>query len=72
MFKGISAQSSLAEEVGLPSSVIASRDCTLTGNQPQPLYETIYFSSTSIQHDSQEVKQTTQAGITRYRTCHFL
>ena len=60
----ISAQSSLAEEVSPPSSVIASRDYALTGNQPHQLHDTIYSSSISIQHDSQEVKQITQAGIT--------
>jgi len=60
----ISAQSGLAEEIGPPSSVIASRDYSLTGNQPSQLHDTIYSSSISIQHDSQEVKQTTQAGIT--------
>jgi len=60
----ISAQSSLAGEFGPPSSVIASRDTSLVGNQPQQLHETIYSSSPSTQHDSQEVKQTTEAGIT--------
>jgi len=58
--------------VGPPSSVIASRDTLPTGNQPQQLYGTIYSSSSSIQHDSQEVKQTTQAGITKDQLCDWI
>ena len=60
----ISAQSSLAEEVGLPSSVIASRDYISTTNQTQQLHDTIDSLLLLSQHDSKEVKHTTHAGIT--------
>jgi len=59
----ISAQSSLAEEVGPPSSVIASRDYISTENQTLQLHDTIDSLLLLSQHDSKEVKQT-QAGIT--------
>jgi len=60
----ISAQSSLAEEVGPPSSVSASRDYISTTNQTPPLYDTINSLLLLSQHDRKEVKQTTPAGIT--------
>jgi len=62
----ISAQSSLAEEVGPPSSVIASRDYISTTNQTQQLHDTIDSLLLLSQHDSKEVKQT-RAGITKAR-----
>jgi len=60
----ISAQSSLAEEAGPPSTVSASRDYISTTNQIPQLYDTINSLLLLSQHDSKEVKQTTQAGIT--------
>jgi len=60
----ISAQSSLAEEVGPPSTVSASRDYISTTNQTPQLYDTINSLLLLSQHDRQEVKQTTQHGIT--------
>jgi len=59
----ISAQSSLAEEVGPPSSVIASRDYISTTNRTQQLHDIIDPSLLLSQHDRKEVKQT-RAGIT--------
>jgi len=64
----ISAQSSLAEEVGPPSTVSASRDYISTTNETPPLYDTINSLLLLSQHDSQEVKQTTQHGITHVCT----
>jgi len=60
----ISAQSSLAEEVGPPSTVSASRDYISTTNQTPQLYDTINSLLLLSQHDRKEVKQTTQHGIT--------
>ena len=62
----ISAQSSLAAEVGPPSTVSASRDYISTTNQTPQLYDTINSLLLLSQHDSKEVKQTTQYGITLY------
>jgi len=59
-----SHQYPLADTVGPPSTVITSRDISLTGNQTSQLDETIYSTSSHILHDSQEVKQTAQAGTT--------
>jgi len=53
----ISAQSSLAEEVGPPSTVSASRDYISTTNETPPLYDTITSLLLLSQHDRQEVKQ---------------
>jgi len=64
----ISAQSSLAEEVGPPSSVIASRDYISTTNQTLQLSDTIDSLLLLSQHDRKEVKQT-RAGITRVPSC---
>jgi len=64
----ISVQSSLAEEVGPPSTVSASRDYISTTNQTPQLYDTISSLLLLSRHDRQEVKQTTQHGITHYRT----
>jgi len=60
----ISAQFSLAEEVGPPYSVSASRDYIPTTNQTPQLYDTIDSLLLLSQHDRKEVKQTTPAGIT--------
>ena len=60
----ISAQSSLAEEVGPPATVSASRDYISTTNQTPQLYDTINSLLLLSQHDRKEVKQTTQYGIT--------
>ena len=60
----ISAQSSLAEEVGPPSTVSASRDYISTTNETPQLYDTINSLLLLSQHDRQEVKQTTQDDIT--------
>jgi len=60
----ISAQSSLAEEVGPPSTVSASRDYISTTNQTPQLYDTINSLLLLSPHDRPEVKQTTQHGIT--------
>jgi len=57
----ISAPSSLAEEVGPPSSVIASRDYSLTANQTLQLHDTIDSLLLLSQHDRKDVEQ---AGIT--------
>ena len=54
----ISAQSTLAEEVGPPSTVSASRDHILTTNGTPQLYDTINSLLLLSQHDRQEVKQT--------------
>jgi len=62
----ISAQSSLAEEVGPPSTVSASRDYISTTNQTPQLYDTINSLLLLSQHDSKEVKQTKTRDITRY------
>ena len=56
-----------ADTVGPSSTVMSSRDISLTGNQPSQLYETIDTSSLSLLHDSQEVKHTIQAGTTQIR-----
>jgi len=53
-----------AEEVGPPSSVSASRDYISTTNQTPQFYDTINSLLLLSQHDRQEVKQTTQHGIT--------
>ena len=58
----VSAQSSLAEEVGPPSTVSASRDYISTTNETSQLYDTITSLFLLSQHDRQEVKQTTQKG----------
>ena len=60
-----SHQYSLADTVGPPSTVIASRDISLIRNQTQQLYETSDTLSLSPLHDSQEVKLTTQTGTTQ-------
>ena len=60
----IGYQSSPADLVGPPSTVMASRDTPLTGNRIPPFYDTIETSSPSFVHDSKEVKHTTQAGTT--------
>jgi len=60
----ISAQSSLAEEVGPPSTVSASRDYISTTNETPQLYDTINSLLLLSQHDSKEVKQTTSDDIT--------
>ena len=62
----ISAQSSLAEEVGPPSSVSASRDYISTTNETPQLHDTITSLLLLSQHDRQEVKQT-QHDITLLR-----
>jgi len=64
----ISAQSSLAEEVGPPSTVSASRDYIPTTNETPQLYDTINSLLLLSQHDRQEVKQTTQHDITLFIT----
>jgi len=66
----ISAQSSLAEEVGPPSTVSASRDCISTTNETPPLYDTITSLLLLSQHDRQEVKQI-QPDITHVHTLHW-
>jgi len=53
-----------ADTVGPPSTVMSSRDISLTGNLPSQLYDTIDTSSLSLIHDSQEVKHTQTAGTT--------
>jgi len=53
-----------ADTVGPPSTVMSSRDISLTGNQPSQLYDTIDTSSLSLIHDSQEVKHTQTIGTT--------
>jgi len=53
-----------ADTVGPPSTVMSSRDISLTGNQSSQLYETIDTSSLSLIHDSQEVKHTHTTGTT--------
>jgi len=60
----ISARSSLAEEVGPPSTVSASRAYISTTNVTSQLYDTINSLLLLSQHDRQEVKQTTQYDIT--------
>jgi len=65
----ISAQSSLAEEVGPPSTVSASRDYISTTNETPQLYDTINSLLLLSQHDRQEVKQT-QYDITQYHEKH--
>jgi len=62
----ISAQSSLAEEVGPPSTVDASRDYISTTNQTPQLYDTINSLLLLSQHDRREVKQTKTHDITQY------
>ena len=52
-------QPSLAEEVGPPSTVSASRDYISTTNETPQLYGTITSLLLLSQHDRQEVKQTT-------------
>ena len=63
----ISAQSSLAEEVGPPSTVSASRDYISTTNVTPQLYDTINSLLSLSKHDRQEVKQT-RADITQTRS----
>ena len=63
----ISAQFSLAEEVGPPSSVIASCDYIPTTNQTQQLHDTIDSLLLLSQHDSKEVKHNTS----RYNNSHI-
>jgi len=58
----VSVPPSLAEEVGPPSTVSASRDYIFTTNETQQLYDTINSLLSLSQHDRQEVKQTTQKG----------
>jgi len=60
----ISAQSSLAEEVGPPSTVDASRDYISTTNQTPQFYDTINSLLLLSQLDSKEVKQTETSDIT--------
>ena len=60
----ISAQPTLAEEVGPPSSVIASRDYISTTNQTPQVHDTIDSLLLLSQHDRKEVKLTKPAGIT--------
>ena len=57
-------QPSLAEEVGPPSTVRASRDDISTANETTQLYDTIDSLLLLSKHDSQEVKQTKQHDIT--------
>jgi len=59
-----------ADTVGPPSAVSPSRDISLVGNQTSQLGETIYSTSPHILSDSQEVKQTTQAGTTNLLTSY--
>jgi len=54
----------LAKKVGLPSSVVDSRDISLIASQTQHIHASIETSSLFSSHDSQEVKQTKQAGTT--------
>jgi len=65
----ISAQSSLAEEVGPPSTVDASRDYISTTNRTPQLYGTIHSLLLLSQHDRQEVKQTKTHDITFQCIC---
>jgi len=65
----ISVQPSLAEEVGPPSTVSASRDYISTTNETPPLYDTITSLLLLSQHDSKEVKQTQQHDITHIVNC---
>jgi len=60
----ISVQSSLAEEVGPPSTVDASRDYIPTTNQTLQLHDTINSLLLLSKHDRQEVKQTETRDIT--------
>ena len=60
----ISVQPSLAEEVGPPSTVSASRDYISTTNETPQFYDTITSLLLLSQHDRQEVKQTQQYDIT--------
>jgi len=63
----ISVQPSLAEEVGPPSTVSASRDYFSTTNETSQLYDTITSLFLLSQHDRPEVKQTTIGDITYLR-----
>jgi len=59
-----SYQSSPADTVGPPSTVMTSCDILPTGNRTPPFYDTIDTSSLALVHDSKEVKHTQQAGTT--------
>jgi len=64
----ISVQPSLAEEVGPPSIVSASRDYISTTNETPQLYDTITSLLLLSQHDRPEVKQTIQNNDITYYT----
>ena len=59
-------QPSLAEEVGPPSTVSASRDYISTINETTQLYDTITSLLLLSKHDRQEVEQTQQHDITLF------
>ena len=64
----LTAQPSLAEEIGPPSTASASRDHTYTANHSLQLHDTIDSLFLLSQHGSQEVKQTKTTGITISKT----